>query len=105
RHVKVVRHWNGAGFTTLSVGVDDVVNPSVQAAARRYHDGCPDHPDRSVFCGCDTWRAGFDRAVGPAYVYIDRPVATGPASGPDDDDRNLRAVRDALDLIRPTLAD
>ncbi|MGA5869295.1 hypothetical protein [Streptomyces cinereoruber] len=57
--------WNGFPAHTGSVGLVRPAHPSQVAAVARYRAGCLEHPERSVFCECDAWRAGFRRAVGP----------------------------------------
>lgn len=57
--------WNGFPGPTGSVGLTRPAHPSQVAAVDRYRAGCQEHPARSVFCECDAWRAGFDRAVLP----------------------------------------
>jgi hypothetical protein len=57
--------WNGHPQTTGSVGLARPTHPSLLAAVDRYHAGCLVHPERSVFCDCDSWRSGFRRMVRP----------------------------------------
>lgn len=66
--------WNGHPATTGSVGLVRPAHPAQVAAVERYHRGCPDHPQRSVFCDCEVWRAGFRRVVRPAVV-VDSEVS------------------------------
>jgi hypothetical protein len=58
--------WNGHPGVTGSVGLAQPAHPSQLAAVNRYRAGCTEHPRRSVFCDCETWRAGFTRVVRPA---------------------------------------
>ncbi|MFM9777066.1 hypothetical protein [Streptomyces scabiei] len=57
--------WNGHPGTSGSVGLTRKAHPTLVAAVERYHRGCTAHPERSVFCDCDTWNAGFRRVVRP----------------------------------------
>ncbi|MHA4774736.1 hypothetical protein L1085_009560 [Streptomyces sp. MSC1_001] len=57
--------WNGFPGATGSVGLARPAHPSQIAAVDRYRAGCQEHPERSVFCECEAWRAGFGRAVAP----------------------------------------
>ncbi|MGW5003301.1 hypothetical protein ACWEP8_37235 [Streptomyces hydrogenans] len=57
--------WNGFPGHTGSVGLVRPAHLSQVAAVDRYRAGCQEHPARSVFCECDAWRAGFDRAAPP----------------------------------------
>ncbi|MEU1553979.1 hypothetical protein ABZ517_14840 [Streptomyces scabiei] len=57
--------WNGHPGTTGSVGLVREAHPTLVAAVQRYRSGCTVHPERSVFCDCDTWNAGFRRVVRP----------------------------------------
>lgn len=57
--------WNGHPGITGSVGLDRPAHPTLLAAVDRYRAGCLEHPDRSVFCDCDAWNAGFRRVVQP----------------------------------------
>lgn len=58
--------WNGHPGVTGSVGLARPAHPSLVAAVDRYRRGCTDHPQRSVFCDCEEWRAGFRCVVRPA---------------------------------------
>lgn len=58
--------WNGHPGVTGSVGLVRPAHPSLVAAVDRYRRGCIKHPQRSVFCDCDAWNAGFSRVVRPA---------------------------------------
>lgn len=60
--------WNGHPSTTGSVGLSTTAHPGQVAAVDRYRRGCQEHPDRSVFCDCEAWRAGFGRVVRPAVA-------------------------------------
>lgn len=102
---KVVDDWNGDGFDSYSVKISGVTM-SMARAADRYMDGCPEHD--SVFCssdGCDWYDKGHARLTDPRFVAVARPGLGGEADAGDDDDRNLRAVLEALERIRPVLAD
>jgi hypothetical protein len=61
--------WNGHPGTTGSVGLARTAHPTLVAAVDRYRRGCTVHPQRSVFCDCEHWTAGFRRIVRP-----DRPT-------------------------------
>ncbi|MFC8862686.1 hypothetical protein [[Kitasatospora] papulosa] len=60
--------WNGHPGITGSVGLARPAHPSLLAAVDRYRAGCLAHPQRSVFCDCDAWRAGFNRIVRPELL-------------------------------------
>jgi hypothetical protein len=60
--------WNGHPGVTGSVGLARRAHPSLVAAVERYRRGCPVHPQRGVFCDCETWRAQSRRAVRPAFA-------------------------------------
>ncbi|MGQ4340356.1 hypothetical protein ACN6LF_005225 [[Kitasatospora] papulosa] len=60
--------WNGHPGITGSVGLARPAHPSLLAAVDRYRAGCLAHPQRSVFCDCDAWRAGFTRIVRPELL-------------------------------------
>lgn len=64
--------WNGHPGTGGSVGLARPAHPTLIAAVECYRRGCTAHPDRSVFCDCEAWRAGFRRIVPPV-----RPVLSG----------------------------
>ncbi|MGW7617363.1 hypothetical protein ACWGLG_16155 [Streptomyces antimycoticus] len=64
--------WNGHPGVTGSVGLTRPAHPSQVAAVERYVAGCQQHPKRSVFCECETWRAGFRRVVRPV---VDRALS------------------------------
>lgn len=67
--------WNGGlGAITGSVGLARPAHPGQVAAVERYHRGCPDHPERRVFCDCETWRAGFRRVVRPTVEPAASPT-------------------------------
>ncbi|MFB7832044.1 hypothetical protein [Streptomyces sp. NPDC056056] len=57
--------WNGFPAHSGSVGLARPAHHSQYAAVERYRAGCREHPARSVFCECDSWHAGFTRAVRP----------------------------------------
>lgn len=63
--------WNGHPGDSGSVGLVRPAHPTLVAAVERYHRGCTVHPNRSVFCDCEQWTAGFRRVVRP-----DRQPAT-----------------------------
>jgi hypothetical protein len=58
--------WNGHPGDTGSVGLVRPAHPTLVAAVQRYHRGCTVHPQRSVFCDCEAWRAEGARIVRPA---------------------------------------
>ncbi|MFH8581692.1 hypothetical protein [Streptomyces zaomyceticus] len=60
--------WNGFPGATGSVGLARPAHPSQVAAVKRYRAGCQEHPARSVFCECASWRAGFERAICPSAL-------------------------------------
>ncbi|MBI0300466.1 hypothetical protein JBE04_39930 [Streptomyces sp. PRKS01-29] len=64
--------WNGHPAITGSVGLARPAHPSQVAAVERYRAGCPEHPQRRVFCDCEAWRAGFRRAVRPVIGRMRR---------------------------------
>ncbi|MFF7067339.1 hypothetical protein [Streptomyces pseudovenezuelae] len=57
--------WNGHPGVTGSVGLVRPAHPSLVAAVDRYRRGCTAHPNRSVFCDCDHWRAEGARIIRP----------------------------------------
>jgi len=65
RGFKVRVTWNGHPAISGSVGLARPAHPTLLAAVQRYHRGCTVHPDRSVFCGCEHWRAEGSRIVRP----------------------------------------
>jgi hypothetical protein len=60
--------WNGFPAHSGSVGLARPAHPSQVAAVDRYRRGCQEHPVRSVFCECSSWRTGFQRAIPPAAL-------------------------------------
>lgn len=68
--VRVTCTWNGHPGPHGSLGLDRPAHPSLLAAVKRYHAGCPEHPDRSVFCDCDAWSAGHKRVIAPVIRYV-----------------------------------
>ena len=70
--------WNGHPGITGSVGLARPAHPTQIAAVERYHAGCPEHPKRSVFCDCETWRAGAARVVRPPRPQA--PATDGSAA-------------------------
>jgi hypothetical protein len=67
RGFKVRVTWNGHPAITGSVGLARPAHPSLVAAVQRYHRGCTVHPERSVFCDCEAWRAEGARIVRPVF--------------------------------------
>ena len=69
--VRVASTWNGTGFTTGSVGLVRPAGPSLAAAVRRYHAGCPDH-DGNVFShdGCTWFVDGARLLVRPTWPVL-----------------------------------
>lgn len=63
----VVKTWNGHPSITGSLALTRPAHPSLVAAVKRYHAGCPQH--RTVFCGskvgCSWYRDGYARIVQP----------------------------------------
>ncbi|MGW3400764.1 hypothetical protein [Streptomyces zhihengii] len=72
RGFKVRKTWNGHPAVSGSVGLARTAHPTLVAAVARYHRGCTVHPARSVFCGCEHWRAEGARVI--------RPVLPTPAA-------------------------
>ncbi|MFC9285660.1 hypothetical protein [Streptomyces sp. NPDC057052] len=68
--------WNGHPGVSGSVGLVRPAHPTLVAAVDRYRRGCTVHPERSVFCDCEAWTAGFRRVAEPA-----RPAAVSAAAG------------------------
>lgn len=91
--VTVDRHWNGLGWHSLSVAFLGVA-PSVAHAYANY--GAMHRGERG---------ASFGDLIPPAWIAVDWPATAAPAPPDDDDDRNLRAVQEALAAIRTVLAD
>lgn len=60
--------WNGHPGVTGSVGLAWSAHPTLVAAVDRYRRGCIVHPQRSVFCDCEAWRAEGARIVRPALL-------------------------------------
>lgn len=58
--------WNGHPSDTGSVGLVREAHPTLTAAVQRYHRGCTAHPERSVFCDCEHWRAEGARIIRPS---------------------------------------
>lgn len=65
---KVDSTWNGHPGVSGSVGLVRPAHPTLVAAVDRYRRGCTVHPERSVFCDCEAWTAGFSRVVQPAHL-------------------------------------
>lgn len=59
--------WNGHPADTGSVSLIRPAHPTLVAAVERYHRGCTVHPERTVFCDCEHWRAEYARRVRPPY--------------------------------------
>lgn len=81
---RVASQWNGSeGCETGSLGLADRPHPTLTAALRRYHDGCPTHG--GVFCPgeCRWLRDGLDRAVQPTWPTLPAP-APATARTPED---------------------
>lgn len=57
--------WNWKG-NTGSISVDVLLHPSLLAAVQRYRRGCPEHPEKRVFCECGWLAAGMRQVVYPA---------------------------------------
>ncbi|MEV6841068.1 hypothetical protein AB0N17_42445 [Streptomyces sp. NPDC051133] len=62
--------WNGHPGVTGSVGLARTAHPTLLAAVDRYHRGCLVHPQRSVFCDCEAWRAEAARIVAPTTTSV-----------------------------------
>lgn len=82
--IEVARDWNGPGCDSYSVAFRGCA-PSVYQAYRNYGR---DH--------------GGIQFVRPTWVEVAMPTPSAP--GVPEDDRNLRAVKEALERIRPVLA-
>ena len=50
--------WNGAGCSSFSIGLTEFAHPNLLATVALYRKGCPDHPNRSVFCECGWFAKG-----------------------------------------------
>lgn len=116
--VEVQRTWNGAGTHSFSVAVTGLPVSGPALAYRNYSNGCPVHG--GVFCGerarwgdsdrdddetrCTGHSDGHAALIEPEWVTVEMPSPPSPPE-PTDNDRNLRAVQEALDRIRPILAD
>lgn len=70
----VAATWNGHPGTTGSLGLARLAHPTLLAAAHRYTAGCPDHPNRGVFCDCGWYANGYRLIVRPDWT-----VSAGPA--------------------------
>lgn len=66
---EVVETWNGHPGSSGSVALRGAAHPTLLAAVGRYHAGCPEHPEKTVFCGCGWFQHGYRRVV--------RPIAGG----------------------------
>lgn len=66
--VPVRMTWNGFPAHSGSIGLARPAHPTQYAAVERYRAGCQEHPMCSVFCDCDSWRAGFRRAIYPSAL-------------------------------------
>ncbi|WP_367139734.1 hypothetical protein [Saccharothrix sp. HUAS TT1] len=63
---QVVERWNGHPTTTGSLRLAGrQAHPSLLAAVKRYHAGCPDHPAKGLFCDCGWYQAGHRDSVQP----------------------------------------
>ncbi|MET9734314.1 hypothetical protein ABZZ79_27850 [Streptomyces sp. NPDC006458] len=65
RGLDVDNTWNGHPGKTGSVGIVRPAHPTLIAAVDRYRRGCTEHPQRSVFCDCEAWRAESARIIHP----------------------------------------
>lgn len=52
-----------SGFVSILCRIP--INSRLADAVDRYHAGCPDHPNRTVFCDCRRWRDGFAALMWP----------------------------------------
>ncbi|MFE2712279.1 hypothetical protein ACFXKI_09880 [Streptomyces mirabilis] len=68
--------WNGHPGATGSVGLVRPAHPTLVAAVDRYRRGCVVHPERSVFCDCEAWRAEGARIVRPAPFPVAAVVSS-----------------------------
>lgn len=58
---EVVRTWNGHPHTSGSLALARPAHPSLAAAVKRYHGGCPAH--HTVFCRCGWCAVGHRRLI------------------------------------------
>jgi hypothetical protein len=56
---EVVHTWNGHPHTSGSLALARPAHPSLAAAVKRYHAGCPEH--HAVFCRCGWYARGHQR--------------------------------------------
>lgn len=59
----VADRWNSAAealprFVTGSWGLAEVPSAGVAQALAAYRAGCPEHPEKTVFCGCGWYQRG-----------------------------------------------
>jgi hypothetical protein len=77
----VVETWNGHPGTSGSLALRGPAQPTLLAAVARYRAGCPDHPEKRVFCGCGWFQRGYSRVVRPEAGRA-RGMATTAAGVP-----------------------
>jgi hypothetical protein len=67
--------WNGHPGITGSVGLKRPAHPSLLAAVELYRAGCPEHPQRSVFCDCGWYAAGHALITQPPAAAVPSTTA------------------------------
>lgn len=60
--------WNGHPGISGSIALKQTAHPTLLAAVNRYRAGCPEHPNRHVFCDCGWYARGNERVVFPAEL-------------------------------------
>ena len=70
----VVNRWNGHPGTSGSLALSRRAHPTLAAAVKRYHAGCPEH--RSVFCRCPWYGTGYSTVTTVHDVHRQKPEPT-----------------------------
>ncbi|WP_435111613.1 hypothetical protein [Nocardiopsis synnemataformans] len=65
---RVVHTWNGHPSDTGSLALERPAHPTLLAAVNRYRKGCPDHPEKSVFCKCGWYERGNKKVAVPVLT-------------------------------------